>query len=255
MARGALHSLALHGVALSLVTHRDWVVRQLSRLAPIGLQNINISFGRHVLAALPSWLRRGGGVVGGTGSGARHSGGAQPAPDSRDMAMLEQLADVFRAAPEVHFVMHSGEFEESVHSQPWGLPVPEGLPGPGGAPVGVGPLGEGVEEGGFGADGGGGGLQQPAGALPPEGDHLGLPLRIRLLAHVLAVVVGPREAVRVLAQNLAAANEDAPPHWQVSAALWQGAGLCHGGFCGHRQAGVVQLRFARSSCCESAQAP
>ena len=35
--RGALHSLALHGVSISLVTRRDWLLRQFSRLTAINL--------------------------------------------------------------------------------------------------------------------------------------------------------------------------------------------------------------------------
>jgi hypothetical protein len=226
VARGALHSLAVHGLTISLVTHRDWVVRQLARLAPIGLQNVNISFGRHALAALPSWLRRGGGGANAAG-GARRGGGAPPEPDPRDSRMLEQLAEVFRSAAEAHFVMHTGEYEESVHSQPWGLPVPEPVGG-GAGPVGgggAGPLGEGVEEPGAGAGPGGGGAFAfggggGPGVGPPEGEdaEAALPLRIRLLAHVLAVALGPREAVRLMAQQMAAANEGAPPQWQVGGA-------------------------------------
>jgi hypothetical protein len=235
VARGALHSLALHGVAISLVTRRDWVVAQLARLAAIHLQNINISFGRHVLAALPSWMRGGGGggAHGHGGGGGRRGDGAAPQPDPRDMRMLERLAEVFSATPEAHFVMHDHHgLEESIHTQPWGLPAPPGgqhggdaFGAAGGADAHPGPVAEGVE-------------QQPpqqqqqqqqqAAAPQPAGDQQGpgdfqFPLPVRLLAHVLAVMLGPRAAVNRMAAALAPimGAHDLPAHWQLTNLLME----------------------------------
>jgi hypothetical protein len=231
VARGALHSLALHGVALSLVTRRDWVVRQLARLRAVHLQAINISFGRHALATLPSWLRGGG------GGDPLHRGRPPPAPEPRDLSMLARLADAFRGVPEAHFSMHTGELEESVHSVPWGLPLPAGAAplAPGGADGGGGgPLGEGVEE-----------EQQQHGLAPPPlqeqqqpqqeeegagggpGEEFRFPRAVRLAAHVLAVVMGPRAAVRTLTRALAPGlgAEDLASQWQVGL-VWRLARAC-----------------------------
>lgn len=102
VARGSLHSLSLHGVAISLVTRRDWLLRQLSRLAPLGLQAVDLSFGRHALIALPSWLRRRP-----RGGGRGHA----PDPDPKDVKMLDDLAAALAGVPELHLVMHDGELQ------------------------------------------------------------------------------------------------------------------------------------------------
>jgi len=209
-------------MAISLVTRRDWVVRQLGRLQAIQLQHISVSFGRHVLAALPSWLRSNGGE-----GGLRRSSEQPQQPDPRDVRMLERLAALFSATSEAHFVMHDHGLEESIHSQPWGLPAPghaaDALAGGGaGGAAGPGPVGEGVE-------------QQPPqqqqqqqqqqqdapqqhaggpGAPPPDGGDFELPLLIRLMAHTLASILGPRAAVQMMTPAMMEAN-DLGNEWQV----------------------------------------
>lgn len=147
--------------------------------------------------------------------------------------MLQQLAAAFSSTPEAHFVMHSGEFEESVHAVPWGLPVPEDGGAAGGAAVGAagdqqgngaaavggaGPVGEGAEQ------------QQQQQAEQVDGGNgdpeFQFPLAVRLMAHLLAMVWGPMVAVKALTPALApimGANE-LPAQWQVrDTAGWLGA--------------------------------
>ena len=209
---GSLHALALHGVAVSLVTRRAFVVRQLGRLAPLGIQSISVSFGRHTLAALPSWLRGFSGQQQQDAHGAHHhsaphqgagaAGGAAHAlrPDPRDSRMLDALAAAFRAAPEVHFAMRRDSgVEESLHSQPWGLPVPAAAAAAaaqGGGENAPGPVGEGAE-----APAAGGGWH--GGGAGGENDEPHFRWPVRLLLHALAALIGPRAAMHVLADALA----------------------------------------------------
>jgi hypothetical protein len=200
--RGGLNALAVHGLTVSLVTRRPWLVQQLARLAPLGVQSVSISFGRHALAVIPGWLRP-------RGARTRAAQQQQQQPCPAGVRMLEALAAAFKRTPDAHFAIATDDgLEESAHTVPWGLPLPQPQPQPqqqqqeqAGGGAGGGPIAEGAEAAGAAANA----AAQPPPPPPPAHDEDGeprLPRGLRVLARVLAFCIGPRNAVEMLSRAL-----------------------------------------------------